>query len=223
MTEMVSWQPHEHPGYDAAMRSKADEILSRFRSDARYRRETLRDPRSLHDELFAPFTPDGHREYAGTYRGTPATSLAGRSVSSPVLESPTQSFSFTAPDGLPSLIDDYLSSVVDLLDEARFESEYLQLTILADLFCRWGALHPFLDGNGHVQRLLFAAAAIDMGIPLSPRFSVHPRSYDALLALVLEKYTRSGGDEDARTMVAEYLSSWLSGPFDAPGTGIPSK
>ena len=62
-----------------------------------------------------------------------------------------------------------------------------------------------------------------MGLPLAPRFAIHPRSFDALLAYPLELFTCAAAEERDRplAMVAEYLSSWLSGPFDMPGAGIP--
>lgn len=61
---------------------------------------------------------------------------------------------------------------------------------LAHLFSPFGFIHPFLDGNGHTQRALFGAAALEMGIPLSNRFAIHPRSYDFLLGHALENYSR---------------------------------
>jgi hypothetical protein len=100
---------------------------------------------------------------------------------------------------------------------------YAQLLLLSHLFCWFGKLHPFLDGNGHIQRSLFAAAAIEIGIPLSSRFAIHPRSNDRLLAWPLELFTRALPDqrEQFLAMVAEYISCWLSEPFDMPASGIP--
>jgi hypothetical protein len=101
-------------------------------------------------------------------------------------------------------------------------SPFVQLLTLTHLFCWFGKIHPFLDGNGHIQRALFAAAATELAIPLAARFAIHPRPFDRLLAWPLEMFTRAVPDqrEHYLAMVAEYLSSWLAGPFDLPASGI---
>lgn len=40
------------------------------------------------------------------------------------------------------------------------QAPYIKLLTLTYLFCWFGKIHPFLDGNGHDQRALFAAAAV---------------------------------------------------------------
>lgn len=222
VTEHPPWQAHEMPGYDQWMRGACEGVLSRLGRDASYRQSVLADPRPLHAELFKAFAPKTHPEYAGTYRGTIGTSLEERSVGASQLFADNKTFSFEAPGGLPEKVEGLLREIGRELPGALSATSYVQLLCLAHLFCRWGKLHPFLDGNGHIQRILFAAAAAEIGIPLSTRFTVHPRSYDALLAFPLEMFTRSapGQGETFRRMVAEYLSNWLGGPFDAPGAGI---
>lgn len=83
-------------------------------------------------------------------------------------------------------------------------------------FCWFGKIRPLLDRNGHIQRALFAAMAIEFGFPLSPRFAIHPRPYDRLLATALELFTCSpAGEENGKIgLVAEYLGFFLDGPFE---------
>lgn len=220
-----AWQVHMADGYDEAMHKASRTVLTRIAADAAYRSSILLDPRELHLSLFEPFAPTSHPEYAGTYRGTVGTSLQCRFVGAPQMFAPSKEFAFEAPDHLPQKIDFLLRQVSEELAEARRADPYIQLLCLTHLFCWWGKLHPFLDGNGHVQRILFAAAATELGIPLSSRFAVHPRTYDRLLVWPLEMFTRSTEAERPHfiAMVAEYLSSWLSGPFDAPARGIPDE
>jgi len=115
-----------------------------------------------------------------------------------------------------------LSEIRRELPPARSAAPYVQLLTLTHLFCWFGKIHPFLDGNGHVQRALFAAAATDLEIPLAARFAIHPRPFDSLLAWPLEMFTRAAANqrEQFLGMVAEYLSTWLAGPFDIPASGF---
>jgi hypothetical protein len=69
--------------------------------------------------------------------------------------------------------------------------------------------------------------ATDFGYPLSPRFAIHPRPFDRLLAIALEIFTRApaGKENEELGLVAEYLAFFLDGPFNAPrkhvGTATP--
>ena len=95
---------------------------------------------------------------------------------------------------------------------------YDKLIALAYTFCRFGKIHPFLDGNGHVKRAVFAVMATEFGSPLSPRFVIHPRPFDRLLAATLEMFGRGSVDKEQEELglVAEYLAFFLDGPFNAP-------
>lgn len=213
------WHPLGHPGYETAMSAANDMLLTRLAADPEFRASILADPRDLHRLLYAPFAPASHPEYAGTYRGEPGTSLERRVMGGPSVIDPGEVFGFLKASAVPGAIAHLLNDV--RAEMASADAPWLKLRTLAYLFATFGAYHPFLDGNGHVQRTMFAAAALEMGLPLSNRFAIHPRSYDLLLGLVLEQYTR---DEIRRgewlTAVAEYVAQWLGGPFDAPGSGL---
>ena len=208
MTTAPEWQAYTMPNYEAVMTQACATLQQRILADPAYRSEILTDPRDLHRALFAEFTPPGYPEYAGTYRGTAGTSLEGRRSGAPQIFSPQKSFSFDEPDNVAAGLDFMLSEVRRELTPA--------------LFGWFGKIHPFLDGNGHIQRALFAAAATELAIPLAGRFAIHPRPFDRLLAWPLEMFTRAAPDqrEHFLAMVAEYLCSWLAGPFDLPASGI---
>lgn len=216
------WQAYTMPNYDAAMTQACTDLQRRVLVDAAYRASILTDPRDLHRSLFAEFTPPGYPEYAGTYRGTSGTSLERRRMGAAQIVSPQKSFSFEKPERVAEALDFLLSEVRRELVPARSAAPFVQLLTLTHLFCWFGKIHPFLDGNGHVQRALFAAAATELAIPLGTRFAIHPRPFDSLLAWPLEMFTRAAPEQRERflAMVAEYLSSWLAGPFDLPASGI---
>ncbi len=222
MTTAPEWQAYVMPNYDAAMTQACMALQQRILIDPAYRSSILADPRDLHRALFAGFTPPGFAEYAGTYRGTVRTSLERRRSGASQIFSPQKSFSFEKPERVAAALDFLLSEVRRELVPARSAAPFVQLLTLTHLFCWFGKIHPFLDGNGHIQRALFAAAATELAIPLATRFAIHPRPFDRLLAWPLEMFTRAAPDqrEHFLAMTAEYLSSWLAGPFDLPASGI---
>lgn len=216
------WQAYTMPNYDAVMTRACTELQQRILVDPAYRASILTDPRELHRALFAQFTPPGFPEYAGTYRGTAGTSLEGRRMGAPQIFDLKKSFAFEEPEKVAAALDFMFSEVRRELVPARAATPYVQLLTLTHLFCWFGKIHPFLDGNGHIQRALFAAAATELAIPLGSRFAIHPRPFDRLLAWPLEMFTQAKPDqrEHFLAMVAEYLSSWLAGPFDLPASGF---
>ena len=222
MTTAPEWQAYARPNYDAVMTQACTDLQQKILIDAAYRSSILTDPRDLHRTLFTGITPPGYPEYAGTYRGAAGTSLEGRRSGAPQVFSPQKSFSFEEPEDVAARLDFMLSEVRRELIPARSATPFAQLLTLTHLFCWFGKIHPFLDGNGHVQRALFAAAASELAIPLAARFATHPRPFDRLLAWPLEMFTRAAPDqrEHFLAMVAEYLSSWLAGSFDRPASGI---
>ena len=221
-----TWQAHNAAVYDSTMTARCSTLLAEILADPARRQAILSDPRDLHRELFASFAPSGHGEYAGSYRGTPGTSLAGRRISADSQMEPGTQYEFCAPAEVPARMDQLLRQTRDLLGDASTD-DFGKLIALTYTFCWFGKIHPFLDGNGHVQRAIFAAMATEFGYPLSSRFAIHPRPYDRLLATALEIFTRApGGEENGELgLVAEYLAFFLNGPFDAPrkhvGTASP--
>lgn len=211
------WQAHNATDFDAVMGARCAELLAQIISDPALRQRIVADPRSLHSHLFLRFAPPTNPEYAGTYRGTPATTLESRIMSAPSELGPEAEFQFVPPSEVPERMQTLLEDTSSLLSDPSNDHTG-QLLVLSHTFCWFGKIHPFLDGNGHVQRALFAAMAIEFGLPLSKRFAIHPRPYDRLLATALEKFTRSPAGEESSelALVAEYLGFFLDGPFEAP-------
>lgn len=211
------WQAHSASDFDVAMGVRCAELLVQIRTDPALRQGILADPRGLHEDLFLRFAPPGHPEYAGTYRGTPGTTLESRRMLAPSELEPGTEFEFAAPAEVPARMQKLLAETSGLLAD-KSNDDTGKLIGLSYTFCWFGKVHPFLDGNGHVQRAVFAAVATEFGFTLSKRFAIHPRPYDRLLATALEMFTRSPqGDENGElALVAEYLGFFLDGSFEAP-------
>ena len=218
------WQAHSASDYDNQMTTRCDQFLVEIQTDAARRQSILADPRDLHRELFAPFAPSDHAEYAGTYRGIPNTMLAHRRISAESQLDPGTEYEFCLPDEVTPLMAELLKNSRDLLADSNAD-DFGRLIALTYTFCWFGKIHPFLDGNGHVQRAIFAAMATDFGYPLSARFAIHPRPYDRLLATALELFTRApaGKENEELGLVAEYLAFFLDGPFNAPRKHVGSE
>lgn len=217
MTTTPRWQAHIANDYDATMTARCGQLLTEIVANPGRRQAIMVDPRDLHRELFAPFAPSDHAEYAGTYRGTPGTVLFGRRISAASQLEPGRDYEFCLPGEVtPRMAELLKNSRVFLADTTA--DNLGRLIALTYTFCWFGKIHPFLDGNGHLQRAIFAAMATDFGYPLSARFAIHPRPYDRLLATALEIFTRAptGRENDELGLVAEYLAFFLDGPFNAP-------
>ena len=220
------WQAHTASNYDSDMTARCGQLLAEIIADSERRQAILTDPRDLHRELFAAFAPPAHGDYAGTYRGTLGTTLADRRTSSESQLEPGVEYEFALPGEVPGRMTTLLANTQALLRDAKAD-DFGKLVGLTYTFCWFGKIHPFLDGNGHVQRAIFAAMATEFGYPLSARFAIHPRPFDRLMAIALEIFTRApaGQENGDLGLVAEYLAFFLDGPFNAPrkhvGTATP--
>ena len=220
------WQAHTAADYDSRMTARCSALLTEIIADPERRQAILSDPRDLHRELFADFAPPRHSEYAGGYRGASGTSLLDRRIlADSQLDSGLQ-YEFCQPSDVPERMKRLLRETKSCLGDASAD-DFGKLLALTYTFCWFGKIHPFLDGNGHVQRAIFAAMATEFGYPLSARFVIHPRPYDRLLATALEIFTCApvGKENEELGLVAEYLAFFLDGPFNAPrkhvGTATP--
>ncbi|MDY4379643.1 Fic family protein [Pectobacterium brasiliense] len=211
------WQAHNAVGYNSIMISQCEKLLTKIVADPACRQAVLSDPRSLHRELFEAFAPPGYSEYAGSYRGMSGSSLAYRRVFAYSQITPRKRYEFDQPSEVSAGMNLLLRQTRDLIGDKPTD-DFDKLIALSYTFCHFGKIHPFLDGNGHVQRAIFAAMATEFGIPLSARFAIHPRPYDRLLAIALEIFTCAPGDQKNGELglVAEYLGFFLEGPFNAP-------
>lgn len=217
-----AWQAHSVSDYDSRMQQRCDALLAEIVIDQARRKSILADPRDLHRELFADLTPQGCGEYAGNYRGTPGTALEARvSVAASTLN-PGNSFAFMQPQFVPAAMEKLVEQITASMSTGG--TDYEKLTKSAMAFGYFGMIHPFLDGNGHVQRAIFAAMITEFGYPLNGRFALHPRPFDAILAIALELFTTTGHPEVEGPLLAEYLGYYVDGPFLAVrGTLQPGK
>ena len=182
------WHPEDHPGYDGILAGPSAAALSALLGGGPASAECfLRDTRDVHRELYLSLTPPGFPEYAGTYRGEPGTALEDRECSAPGItkEEPT---TFVAAARVATMLASGLSPAINALVSATGSEPPDQLFLRAvKVFRIFGMIHPYLDGNGHIQRLAFAAAIAQRPeLTLLPSWTIHPRPYDVDLAIAFE-------------------------------------
>ncbi|MBN9603064.1 MAG: Fic family protein [Afipia felis] len=144
------WQAHTAKDYDAAMSARCGQLSAEIVADPHRRKAILADPLDLHRELFAPFAPSDHPEYAGTYRGTPGTALFDRRISAGSQLEPGKDYEFCLPGEVAPRMTELLKNSRDLLADTNAD-DFGRLVALTYTFCWFGKIHPFLDGNGHID------------------------------------------------------------------------
>jgi fido (protein-threonine AMPylation protein) len=162
MTTTPRWQAHSASNYDRVMGARCGELLTKIVADADRRQAILADPRDLHRELFAPFAPSTHTDYAGTYRDTPGTALADRRMYAASQIDLGTEYEFCLPGEVPPRMLELLKNTHALLGKSSAD-DYGKLVALTYTFCWFGKIHPFLDCSGHIQRAIFAAMATNFG------------------------------------------------------------
>ena len=189
--------------------SKADELLRQrcatvldqlAAADAATAARFLANPRAIHRFLYEGLTPPEHPNFAGHYRGS----------DDPVLRKSWVAASFSENEGTgllvpPSEVAGYMEQYgrgVLRVALQRYETAHAAVDALAPVLIAFGMIHPFLDGNGHIQRITFAHLIQKAGFQLGSHWSVHPRPYDAQVDRAL-----AAGDQEA---VARFFEAFVA-------------
>ncbi len=175
----------------------------------------LLDGRKLHHDLFEGLAPPDWPDAAGTWRGTAGSSIA------------------TAPRAvfltrrLPGLRYRDTCLAADQVEAAMagLQADIRQLwqdrpgrddpwrdaafAALAAVTARFFAIHPFLDGNGHLWRLTLPFLAARLDLEARESWTIHRRPYGPEFSLALQWH----GDHPS--VLAAELRRWFR-PSNAP-------
>lgn len=135
----------------------------------------LADPRPLHKSLFSHLTPAGAPEMAGNFRGSDHASLRDCVVF----------YSFNDTEGTTAIVGPYrvadaMAQYAELVRAQGLRPVATvdeRLSLVAAIMAFFGVIHPFVDGNGHVQRLTAQSLLERGGVVMAPEWSVHPCPY----------------------------------------------
>jgi fido (protein-threonine AMPylation protein) len=204
----LEWKPHELPNYDQALTTACATEFHRLRTAGSAERlKFITDPREVHERLYASLTPPTHPEYAGTYRGTVGTSLEHRHIAAP-LETKPGVQQFANPDRVAHWMEQLEAQGQKIFDLPQATPSLTVLSEIVRLFYLFGMTHPFLDGNGHIQRLIFAACVIERNeLQLHDTWTIHPRPYDIEIKLAFESPTFDERIAKLRTVLKDYVST----------------
>lgn len=179
------WHPHDHPEYDGILANACCAELERLRrSTTSERLAFLCDTREVHQRIYQELAPPNHLEYAGTYRGATGTSLAHRNVAARRIGDDGETPFVSAQD-----VDRALGTLTKFIaaNFGKHASLDAVVEFATKVFCMYGFIHPYLDGNGHIQRLIFATIIFEAnGYSLLPTWTIHPRPFAEDFALALE-------------------------------------
>jgi len=164
------------------------------------RRARLIDTRPLHRHLFGDLAP----EVAGLYRGTPGTVVEG-AARAVFLARRRPGLRVRDPCAEPQAVSPAMATLGDRIGalwddppcgDAAFDA-------LAGVTHGFLSIHPYLDGNGHIYRLMATTLAPRLGLAPRVDFTLHPRPYDHLMSLSLQWYPDHPG------LLSAYLRRWF--------------
>jgi len=177
-------------GLVAGRCEEAKTALAALENEARISR--LCDSRALHGQLFAGLAPVEWPDAAGTWRGTAQSSIetAPRAV---FLARRLPGLRYRdlclSADGVATAMADLEARVRLLWQERPGRDDPWRdasFGALADLTARFFAIHPFMDGNGHLWRLVLPFLAERLGRGTRADWTVHKRPYGPEFSLALQ-------------------------------------
>ena len=167
------------------------------------------DTRPLHHTLFGGFAPAIWPDAAGTYRGTPNTSVASapRAVFLARKVPGVRSRDLCLPAADVAEAMKKFSHLLRDLWESRpgYDIPYRDAAYLAlsEATAQFFNIHPYMDGNGHIWRLVLPLLGNRLGLSLRANWTIDRRPYGPEFSLALQWH----GDHPI--LLADQLRRWL--------------
>lgn len=193
----LNWEYSNYPNA-ADVEVACNQIIAAAKADMSRVHSILADTRAAHREMFLCVVPAGHDYVAGNYRGAPFPMLQLCGVMIPnngkmyVGHPPA-----LVAAAMTQLHQEIASGLQKLRERAASLNWTRQKKIVAfgkwvgSVFVKFLAIHPFMNGNGHVSRLvvwcLFAITSINASFWQVPHRNIAPP--DSQVALYRDGYT----------------------------------
>jgi fido (protein-threonine AMPylation protein) len=172
--------------------------------------DLILDSRPLHRELFHGLAPEAFADSAGTWRGTAGTSIhnAPRAVFLARRMPGLRARDMCTPAADVAAAMEVLASQLRQLWDERpgIEDPWRDeaYAALAAVTARFFAIHPYMDGNGHIWRLCLPVLGKRLGLTMRDGWSIDRRPYGPEFSLAIQWY------RDHPTILADQLRRWMA-------------
>jgi fido (protein-threonine AMPylation protein) len=197
------WDIRANPSNNEATNNRLNSCWEKLR-DGEFSEKLafLTDTRRIHHIIFRPCTPPGFEAYAGTYRGTVSTPLEDRrAVLRGRLGRVKSGIALAPPGHIPSLMQGLAIEISSLLLTTQSEVSFFWKAVR--IFVRFNQIHPYLDGNGRMSRMLIALMMNARDIRVSDSWTLGERPYDLSIDQCFRNYAEVPLAMDA------YLLRWF--------------
>lgn len=203
------WQYQEHLNADDIISQQCDRVLWSIRnSPPEEFIKHIKDTRSIHKIIFEQLVDDNQKHFAGHYRGDNHPDLINRIGSRKIELFPGLfvKHCFAEPKNVINEIDD-LKSNIDYLYMKRNEIEKQQYySIAVEILIRFYLIHPYVNGNGHIGRLIMTYLMRIAGIEIDKSWTIHPRPYSNAIAVCMLTHSKHP------TVAEQYFRQWFHLP-----------
>jgi Fic/DOC family len=196
------WEYKNVQNHEAILQARTKQLMGAiFDAQSSAIVRLLKETRRVHAGYFRGLTPPNFDYYAGNYRGSDFPCLRDRIVgiasdrrvghSPGIVERSMYEFASEVQDTIDEI--DFLFRISpDTMSDAEKLVRCSQL--LAALFVYFLEIHPYVNGNGHMGRLIVIAGLKRQGYYAS-RWPLHPRPQDPPYSTLIAAY-RSGNRKD---------------------------
>lgn len=209
-----NWEYKDHPSANRYLPLRCNSVLVNLRYGRPSPRALVRDTRNCHSELFEGLTPPRCGYYAGHYRGELFRCLQFHKVgikADPRVGAPPgnvaaalQVLTDALYQGFPAL------DTATALPDAQLpphDKVYYVVTFACRVFAEFLRIHPYVNGNGHMGRLIIWAILGAYGL-WPKRWPLNDRPPDPPYSSLIEQH-RDGNCEPLEKFVLQCVNGTI--------------
>ncbi len=186
-----NWRYQDNPNADDIIIQQSKYILkSILESPTEESIEQIKDTRNIHKTMFNQLVNNDNKVFAGHYRGEDFPDLIDRIGSRQIEISPSVWIKHRFVEPKNVLVElDKLKSIIEYLCNNRNILEKQQYYSLAvEILIRFFFIHPYVNGNGHMGRIVMTYLMKIADIKIDKSWTIHPRPYTNAIAVCMFSY-----------------------------------